>query len=102
MKKQAVNTLQWWSAKTEYGALHDVARMLFGIPASYAEDGRAFSSADSILSQRRGRLELHTFQEEYRVWSYLASATSLHTQSGRSQRMERAHKLFKQLDQARE
>ena len=89
--------LVWWPdpAHQNLGALFPLVRMLLAIPASSAEDERAFSSAGVTLSPRRTRLDIDNFRREHRVRQYLASNASLNSQTGRRQRLERANLLLR-------
>lgn len=91
---ESADPLAWWPQKKELSLLFPVAQMLFAIPASSAEDERAFSSAGFLLNQRRGRLALDSFKAEFRVRQFIVEGTSVHTQDGRQARMDRFAKLL--------
>ena len=89
--------LVWWPRQRDASSLFAVTKMLFAIPASTADDERAFSSAGFILNQRRTRLEMDNFRREHRIRQYVASGTTLDTQEGKAVRLERASCLLGQL-----
>jgi len=85
----------WPRSNVEMSILFPVARMLFAIPASTADDERTFSSAGFTLNQRRGRLHLDNFRREHRIRQFLASGTDLNSQVGRRARLSRANTLLR-------
>jgi hypothetical protein len=70
--------LVWWPRQVHLGVLFPLAKMLFAIPDSSAEDERVFSSAGFTLNQRRTRLDLDNFRREHRIRQFLRGGAAQH------------------------
>lgn len=88
--------LEWWPNNLDLASLFSVAKMLFAIPASTAEDERGFSSAGFTLNQRRSRLDLDNFRREHRIRHFLTIDADINSQGGRRERLRRAHALLEE------
>ena len=86
--------LTWWPLQTDLSILFPVAKMLFGIPSSSADNERAFSSASLTLDLHRYRLDIETFRKEHRIRRYFASGSDPHTKVGRDLRITRLNYLL--------
>lgn len=85
-----------WPAHPELAILFPVAKMLFAVPGSTAEDERSFSSSGFTLDQRRGRLDIDNFRREHRIRQYLTSGMNNNQQAGRRERLARAQSLLEE------
>ena len=88
------NPLAWWPAHPRLAALINYAKMLFAIPASSADNERAFSSAGFTMDSRRTRLDIETFRMEHRIRRFIVAGTDGSTQEGRQMRHARVRKLL--------
>ena len=77
--------------------LFPLVKMLLAIPATSADDERAFSSASFTLDYRRTRLDIASFQVEHRIRRYLISSTDHHSAKVRRQRVERLLERFAEV-----
>lgn len=89
-----VDPLLWWPQQAELGPLFPIAKMLFAIPASTADDERTFSGAGFVLNARRTRLDIDNFRREHRTRQFLTEGTSLNAAVGRQLRLQRAQTLL--------
>lgn len=89
-----IDPLEWWPKNPDLSPLFPLAKMLFAIPASSAENERSFSSAGFILNQRRTQLDIDNFRSEHRIREFLTVGTDCHHQSGRKTRLERMDELL--------
>lgn len=98
-KDEAIDPLEWWPTNPHFAFLFEVAKMMFAIPASTADNERAFSSAGNTLGVNRGNLSSDNFRMEHRIRTYLTIGGSLHTSAGREMRLTRANSLLQQLSE---
>ena len=96
----SVDPLVWWPSQPNFSCLYPIAKMLFGIPASSAENERSFSSASFTLDQRRTRLAIENFSREHRLRRYICSGAPSDTSVGRALRAERAESLMRRYSDA--
>ena len=71
--------------------------MLLAIPATSADNERAFSSASFTLDYRRTRLDIASFRAEHRIRRYLISGTDHHSVEGRELRRQRVERLLERF-----
>lgn len=88
-----------WPTLKDLGLIVDLVMMLFTMPASSADNERAFSSAGFTLDNRRYRMDIETFRQEHRLRRYLVSGTDIHTQAGRQARIDKLVGLLDLYDQ---
>ena len=86
--------LVWWPQQKDLSLLFPLAKMLFAIPASSADNERSFSSASFTLDYRRTRLELAAFRAEHRIRRFIVSGTDAHSHSGRQRRTAQVGRLL--------
>lgn len=95
-----VDPLEWWPCHTNLSCLFPLAKMLFGIPASSAENERSFSSASFTLDPRRTRLDIENFRKEHRIRRFLCAGADSSSQAGRELRLQRAETLMERYSLA--
>lgn len=87
--------LEWWPRQTTLlGQLFPLAKMLFAIPATSADNERSFSSASYTLGDRRTRMELEAFRSEHRIRRFIVADADGTSQEGRKKRVERVGRLL--------
>lgn len=86
--------LLFWPQNAALGALFPLAKLLFAIPASSADNERAFSSAGFTMGIRRSRLELEAFRAEHRIRRFMVSCADGQSQQGRQKRLDRLSVLL--------
>jgi hypothetical protein len=85
-----VDPLTWWPSQQEQlGILFPLAKMLFAIPATSADNERAFSSAGFTLDIRRSRLDLEVFRREHRIRRFFVAGTDAHSAEARQLKLDR-------------
>jgi len=87
--------LEWWPQQAEIlGPLFPLAKMLLAIPATSADNERAFSSAAYTLGERRTRIELEAFRSEHRIRRFIVADADGTSQAGRQKRLDRVAGLM--------
>jgi hypothetical protein len=89
--------LTWWPLQVPLAPLFPLAKMLFAIPASSADNERSFSSASFTLDSRRYRTDIENFRSEHRIRRFIVAGTDGQSQSGRSTRLERVSGLLERF-----
>jgi hypothetical protein len=77
--------------------LFPLAKMLFAIPATSADNERSFSSASFTLDSRRYRTDIVRFRSEHRIRRFIVAGTNQHTQEGRELRIGRVRRLLQRF-----
>lgn len=90
--------LSWWPSQSVLSVLFPLAKMLFAIPASSADNERAFSSASYTLG-RRTRIDIANFRSEHRLRRFLVASTVGPSQEGRQIRLNRVRLLLDRFAQ---
>jgi hypothetical protein len=90
-----VDLLSWWPQQQHLAVLFPLVKMLYAIPASSADNERAFSSASYTLGPRRTRLELEAFRSEHRIRRFIVAGSDGDSQAGRARRLERVRSLLR-------
>lgn len=90
-----VDLLTWWPQQQHLAALFPLVKMLYAIPASSADNERAFSSASFTFAPRRTRLDLEAFRSEYRIRRFIVAGSDGISQAGRALRLERVGNLLR-------
>lgn len=90
-----VDLLSWWPQQKHLAALFPLVKMLYAIPASSADNERAFSSASYTLGPRRTRLDLEAFRSEHRIRRFIVAGNDGGSHAGRIQRLERVRDLLR-------
>jgi hypothetical protein len=86
--------LQWWPKQDTLSVLFPLAKMLFGIPASTAENERSYSSAGFTLSAIRSLLSMDNFRMEHRIRRFICAGADSSSSEGRKLRVERCNALI--------
>jgi hypothetical protein len=82
--------LRWWPCQREQlGTLFPLVKMLLAVPATSADNERAFSSAGFTLDIRRSRLDIEVFRREHRVRRFFVGGTDAHSAQGRQLKLSR-------------
>lgn len=91
------NVLQWWPRQQNLGVLFPLAKMLFAIPASSADNERSFSSAGFTMGPRRTRTELEAFRAEHRIRRFLTAGADAQSHEGREMQRARVRRLLERF-----
>src|SRR5262249_46394619 len=95
---EETDALEWWpQQQSTLGPLFSLAKMLFAIPVTSADNERSFSSAGFTLDDRRTRLELESFRSEHRVRRFIVACADNQTAEGRQLRLERVGRLLERF-----
>ncbi len=85
-----VDPLKWFpTQRDQLGILFPLAKMLLAIPATSADNERAFSSAGFTLDIHRSRLDLEIFRREHRIRRFFVAGSDAHSAEGRALKLER-------------
>lgn len=89
--------LLWWPHQASLAPLFPLAKLLFAIPASSADNERSFSSASFTLDSRRYRTDIENFRSEHRIRRFIVAGTDGNSQDGRGVRLERVRSLLERF-----
>jgi hypothetical protein len=91
--------LKWMPNEKDLAPIFPLSKMLYGVPATSADNERSFSSASFTLDFHRYRLAIDVFRKEHRLRRYLVSGTDSESKSGREARLLHLNRLLNGYDE---